>query len=117
MGSRKTMEGPVHPCGRATVAPSREHDLALKTHLLGASGAPELRGWSAVTWLGSRTKLHVHGKVARPPGADRVCRSRGRAVLWVSLVPSCAWSAWCAWLEDGSEGGALGLGQGWGLGD
>jgi hypothetical protein len=49
-----------------------------------------------------------------PPGAGRVCRWRGRAVLWVSLVPSCVW---CAGLEDGSEGGALGIGQGWRLGD
>ena len=49
-----------------------------------------------------------------PPGVDGVCRWRGRAVLSVSLVPRCAW---CAGLEDGSEGGALGLGEGWGLGD
>jgi hypothetical protein len=46
------------------------------------------------------------------PAADRVCRCRGRVVPLVSLVPG---RGWCAGLEDGSECGALGVGQGWGL--
>ena len=51
-------------------------------------------------------------KVGPPPGADWGVCSRGRTVFWVGLVPGCGW---CAGLEDGSECGALGVGQGWGL--
>jgi len=51
-------------------------------------------------------------KVARP-GADGVSAA-GRAVLPVSLVLGFRW---LAGVEDGSECGALGIGQGWRLGD
>jgi hypothetical protein len=49
-----------------------------------------------------------------PPPERTGCLLRGRAVFWMSLVPGCGGFAG---LEDGSECGALGVGEGWGVGD
>jgi hypothetical protein len=52
--------------------------------------------------------------MARPRERTGGCLLPGAGRLAVSLVPGCGW---CAGLEDGSQGGALGVGEGWGVGD
>ena len=49
-------------------------------------------------------------RTARP--RERGVAAGGGVVFAVSLVPGCGWFAG---LEDGSQCGALGVGEGWGL--
>jgi hypothetical protein len=70
--------------------------------------------WAAGKPPGAARFRARHGADSGPPPEAGSAAAEGGVVCVVGLVRG---GAWCARLEDRSQCGALGVGQGWGLGD